>query len=173
MMLHYYFFHYTCSQETGFITCECSNNSPASSIVSLAFTPSSINISQTGSTPNNTFMQQLLRHHLFFQHSASRPKESYTAFVNVVASDGVRKSPVATTTVYINFSNLLPAIASDGQVNKLIHFHCTYIYALGNAKKTTTCAKKFESLRNLTCNVLQLYFLNIHNDHTSLLLKLI
>lgn len=121
VMLYYHIFCYIHSLGTGFLTCECSNTSPASSIVSLAFTPSSINISQIGNSPNNTFMQQLLRHHIFFLHSAARPNESYTAFVNVVASDGLRKSPVTTTTVYVNFTNLLPVIMTDGQVHNLAY----------------------------------------------------
>ena len=114
------------SLENEFLTCECSSHSLESSIVSLVFSPNSINISQIGKTPNNQLMQQILRHHIFFQHSATRPNESYTAFVNVVASDGLTESPLATTTVYVTFSNVLPAIMTDGQVHKLAYFHCTY-----------------------------------------------
>ena len=95
------------------ITCTCGDPIPAD--VNITYTRTSIALLQSGALSNN-IMQMILRQYLYFQHSTTRPSNSYTAVVTARVSDGQWMSDPATTTVTVEFTNLSPIVYIKGQV---------------------------------------------------------
>jgi hypothetical protein len=119
---------------TGLAVPNCSCNQPIPSFdLNITYSPTSLSISQTGSL-SNTYMTNVLRDHLYFQHSTNRPNSSYTSVISVTANDGLLTSDPAYTTVLVNFNNLEPIIEltqsfelMDGQTMALFASNITII----------------------------------------------
>ena len=61
-------------------------------------------------------MQLILTNYIYFQHSVTRPSNSYTAVVTARVGDGQWISDPAITTVTVEFTNLSPIVYIKGQV---------------------------------------------------------
>lgn len=95
------------------ITCTCGDPTPAD--INITYTQISITLIQSGTLSNN-IIQLILRQYLYFQHSTTRPSNSYTAVVTARVSDGQWISDPATSTVTVEFTNLSPIVYIKGQV---------------------------------------------------------
>ena len=94
----------------------CSCSTPIPSDLNITFSPTSLLLTSSISLPA-FFFQNLLRDHIYFQPSLSRPNGS-SSVVMVTVSDGMFVSEPAYSVIDVIFRNNRPEITINGAVRE-------------------------------------------------------